>query len=471
MVYQSFKFYLARFGVSFFLLFTLGYAILFFFHEIALPGVVFDDTLIKVALALVCLFFGFVVYGVFGEYQFYKAIEAIKSIDYQASEENIIGEFEKLVHFTKSSYFLPAKGSRLREQVVKEYANFLLNNGYENERALNIYLKAFLQDTRQTRFRNVLVSLLIQKGNLNSNELDLLLVMLKADNYKDRAVVDHLAAIFLDKKEYSNKTEPIFIEALAAGSSLSEKIIAFMLPILVAKKRKDDYAVNFFLKALSHATAGQRETMEALISECYLDQRFQVSGPVLHYECKAVFESLAEDSKARLIELSSQQRLQERWKKVRLFRRDDKRTLNQLKARSGVSRSAMQILGHSISNLWNSILEESRKIVFKIFEGLDKVGAFPTPVKLVVFLTLGGVLVWGLFSLDGRISKETEERTDQNALEVRAVPGSQGKVHTIQVAAVTKKRQADGIAGKLKKHKVEGVYVLKTQRISGGVLV
>ena len=465
MVYQSFKFYLARLGVSFFLLFTLGYAILFFFHEIALPGVVFDDTLVKVALGLACLFFGFVVYGVFGDYQFFKAIEAIKRIDYQASEENIIGEFERLVRFTKSSYFLPAKGSRLREQVIREYGNFLLNGGYEDERALNIYLKAFLQDTSQTRFRNVLVSLLIQKGNLNTSELDLLLVMQRADQYKDQAMVDHLAVIFLAKKEYSNRTEPVFFSALATGSSLSEQITAFMLPILLAKKRKDDYAVNFFLKALGQATPEQSETLTALLSECYLDQRFQVSDPVLHHECKAVFESLAEDSKTRLIEHSSQQHLQERWKKVRLFRSGDKRTLNQLKMRSGVSRSAMQILGFAISNLWNAFLEGSKKIVFKIFAGLDMIGDFSTPVKLVVIISLGGVLIWGLFSLDGRgIEKEAQ----QNPPEVRVVPIPLGQVHTIQVAAVTKKRQADRIVGKLKKHRVDGAYVLKTQRISGG---
>jgi len=205
----------------------------------------------------------------------------------------------------------PVKGSRLREQVVQEYANFLLNAGHEDDGALNIYLKAFLQDTSQTKFRNVLASLLIQKGNLNPNELDLLLVMLKADHYKDQAVVDYLVGIFLDEKEFSNKTEPVFIEALAAESSLSENIIAFMLPILVGKKRKDDYAVNFFLKALGRATPEQREIMEALIAECYFDQRFQVSDPVLHHECQGVFEKLAEDSKGRLVEHFNQQRLQE----------------------------------------------------------------------------------------------------------------------------------------------------------------
>jgi len=466
MVYQSFKFYLARFGVSFFLLFTLGYAVLFFFHEIALPGVVFDDTLIKMALGLICLFFGFVVYGVFGDFQFYKAVEEIKRIDYQEPGKNVIGVFDRLIRFTKSSYFLPAKGSRLRGQVIQEYANYLLNNGHEDERALNIFLKAFLQDTSQTKFRSALASLLTQKESLNANELDLLLVMLKADNYQDQALVDHLAGIFLNKNEYSNKTEPVFLEALAAGSPLSNNIVSFLLPILVANKRKDYFAANFFLKALSHATPGQKETIESLLSECYLDQRFQFSEPVLHRDCQAVFENLAEDSKVRLTELFSQQHLQERWQKVKLFRRGDKLSLSREKMRSGISRPLTQILGQSISNLSNAALEGARKVVFKIFEGLDKVGAVPTTVKLIVFLTLGGLLVWGLFSLDGRFLKRTEEKAQQSIPEVRT--GTVSQVHTIQIAAVTKKRQADSIVSELKRNKVGAVYVLKTQRISGG---
>ncbi|TDJ57458.1 MAG: SPOR domain-containing protein [Nitrospina sp.] len=466
MVYQSFKYYLARFGVAFFLLFTLGYAILFFFHEIALPGVVFDDTVIKVALGLMSLFFGFVVYGVFGDFQFYKAVEEIKRIDYQEPGKNIIEIFDRLIRFTESSYFLPAKGNRLRRQVIQEYANYLLNNGREDERALNIYLKAFLQDTRQTKFRSVLASLLTQKESLNANELDLLLVMLKADNYQDLALVDHLAGIFLHKNEYSNKTEPVFLEALAAGSPLSKNIVVFLLPILVAKKRKDCFAAKFFLKALSHAAPEQKETIESLVSECYLDQRFQFSDPILHDDCQAVFNNLAENSKVRLTEQFSHQQLQERWQKVKLFRRGDKRSLSREKMRSGISRPLTRILGQSIADFWNSLLEGSRKIVFKIFEGLDKVGAISTPMKLIAFLSLGGLLVWGLFSLDGGFSQRSEEKPQQSIPEVRTGPGSQ--IHTIQIAAVTKKRQADSIVSKLKKNKVEAVYVLKTQRISGG---
>lgn len=466
MVYQSFKFYLARFGVSFFLLFTLGYAILFFFHEIALPGVVFDDTLIKVALVLMCLFFGFVVYGVFGDFQFYKAVEEIKSIDYQKSEKNITGVFDRLIRFTESSYFLPAKGSRLRRQIIQEYANYLLNDGREDEWSLNIYLKAFLQDTRQTKFSGVLASLLTQKESLSVNELDLLLVMLKADNYQDQALVDHLAGIFLHKNVYSNKTEPVFLEALAAESPLSKKVITFLLPVLVAKKRKDCFAAKFFLKALSQAAPEQKESIESLISECYLDQRFQFSDPNLHHDCQAVFSSLAENSKIHLTELFSHQQLQERWQKVKLFRRGDKRSLSRETMRSGISRPLTLILGQSIANFWNSILDGSRKIVFKIFEGLDKGGAISAPVKLIGVLTLGGLLVWGLFSLDGGFLKRSKENTQQSIPEVRTQPGSQ--VHTIQIAAVTKKRQADSIVRKLKKNKIESVYVLKTQRISGG---
>ena len=43
MIYQSFKYFFVRLGVSFFLLMTAGYAVLFFVHEIALSGMAFND--------------------------------------------------------------------------------------------------------------------------------------------------------------------------------------------------------------------------------------------------------------------------------------------------------------------------------------------------------------------------------------------------------------------------------------------
>ena len=63
MLYQTLKFYLARIAVSLILIFGLGYTVLFFLHEVALPNVLFDDVAIQWAIVLVGLFFGFIAYG------------------------------------------------------------------------------------------------------------------------------------------------------------------------------------------------------------------------------------------------------------------------------------------------------------------------------------------------------------------------------------------------------------------------
>ncbi|MCH7498539.1 MAG: hypothetical protein IH886_00765, partial [Nitrospinae bacterium] len=146
MFYQSFKYYLVRTGLSLFLVLVFGYAILFFLHEVALPEVHFNDLWIKWIVVGVCFFFGFVVFGMFGEHRFLRAQAGLRQIDLKQVGPEIRNRFQALIHFTESSYFLPAQGRVLREQLVQNYAEFLLSTGSEDPEALNTFLKAFLQD-------------------------------------------------------------------------------------------------------------------------------------------------------------------------------------------------------------------------------------------------------------------------------------------------------------------------------------
>ena len=68
MVYQTLKFFLVRTGLSIFLMMTLGFGALYFFHEIALPHAKLDDTVVQGLLGFVCLFLGFFSYGLFGDH-------------------------------------------------------------------------------------------------------------------------------------------------------------------------------------------------------------------------------------------------------------------------------------------------------------------------------------------------------------------------------------------------------------------
>ena len=105
MLYQNLKFYLARIAVSLTLIFGLGYTVLFFLHEVALPNVLFDDVAIQWAIVLVGLFFGFIAYGMVGDQRFFNALHFLKNASPRSKTEDIKNQFENLLSFTYSSCF------------------------------------------------------------------------------------------------------------------------------------------------------------------------------------------------------------------------------------------------------------------------------------------------------------------------------------------------------------------------------
>ena len=80
MLFQTLKFYLARIAASLILAIGLGFTFLYFLHEVALPNVLFDDVAIQWAIIVVCLFFGFIAYGMVGEQRFFNALHFLKDV-------------------------------------------------------------------------------------------------------------------------------------------------------------------------------------------------------------------------------------------------------------------------------------------------------------------------------------------------------------------------------------------------------
>ena len=319
MFYQSFKFFLVRTGLTLFLVVLFGYMSLYFVHEVALPDVYFNDLWLKWAVAGICLFFGFVVYGIFGEHRFLSALDNLKHIDLKSVGPEVREQFQDLVEFTGSSYFLPGKGHQLREQLIQDYAEFLMSTGSEDPVALNVFLKAYLQDTQQSRFRNVLVSALTRKGELTDREIDLMLVIMKTEDYEDRELLNHMITVILTQEWFTNKSEPVFLKALQLKTGQEDKIISFMLPHLLDKKRTDYLAVNFYLESLSSLPEDQRGTLAFLVSTSYCEDRFKVLDPDLHTRCKQVFDSLEAETKERLLRIVKDANFSEQWKRVKLF--------------------------------------------------------------------------------------------------------------------------------------------------------
>jgi len=466
MFYQSFKYFLVRTGLTLFLIVVLGYMSLYFVHEVALPDVYINDLWIKWTVVGICLFFGFVVYGIFGEHRFISALNSLKHIDLKAVGPEIRTQFQRLVEFTRSSYFMPGKGRELREHLIQDYAEFLMSTGSEDPEALNVFLKAYLQDTQQNRFRNVLVSALTRKGKLTNQEIDLLLVIMKTEGYEDRDLLNHMVTVILEQEWFTNKSEPVFLKALQLKTGQEDKIISFMLPHLLDKKRTDYLAVNFYLESLSSLPEDQKGTTSFLVSTSYCEERFKVLDPDLHIRCKQVFDSLEAETQERLQRMVKDANVSEQWKRVKLFHSDDKQALERLKVYTGLSPTFWQVVGKKMAGMGGGFFSLIKKVVFRMFDGLNILGGMNTATKLILASLIFGGVYYAAVAVDWKSLIQTPQPVPTVAPEQATIPTV--KMFTLQVAAVKGKKQAEATVRKLKKKKVEDVYVVKIPRKEGG---
>jgi hypothetical protein len=466
MAFQSLKYLLVRIGISFFLLVVPGFFALYLLHEYALPGVEFDDDIVQWALVFISIFFGFFAYGLIGDQHFQNAFHALRDIDSSSDPETTIARFEELLGLTRSSYFLPRAGERLRGLVVRKYADYLLSTGREGPEALKIYLKAFLQSPRQSKFRPPLLSLLAQGGDLGDEEIDLLLVMLKAENYQDELVLHYLAGLFLRRKKLSGKTEPLFLIALESGHEQSPDIAGFVLPQLLAHQRRDQFAIRFYLASLPFQPTGEERARE-LIAKSFLEGHWSGIEHKLHERCGQVFFALDPERRAALEEAVRLSRVSGKLKKVKWLSTDDRRQLRRVMERLGIVRSLSGELWRGVRAVAGWLAGFFKRLLLKAIDGLALFGRASLGFKLTFLALLSaGVVV----ALSSRGVQEPPPEPVVQAPPPAAIPVAKpgNKIHTLQVAAFTSPRQADRLVRSLGKHGVEDAYIVKSKRASGG---
>ncbi len=473
-MFQTIKYFLVRTGISLFLLIVFGFIVLYVVHEIALPKTAFDDGVIQWALLFICVFMGFFAYGQIGDQRFLNAFHALKDVGPLYDKEMIVRQFENLLRFTESSYFLPAQARRFRGLVVRKYADYLLSIGREDPEALKIYLKAFLQNPENSKFRAPLLSILDQGGDLSENEIDLLLVMVRAEEFKDAYIVNHLASIFLRQKKLTGKTEPVFLSAVENKSNDAGQILQFVVPVLLENQRADIFALRFYLRALRLNLEGGSE-MRGILGKSYCEGHFEGIDPVLHDKCGQIFASMEPDSQAKIRQAVETNRISGRLKKVNLFNREDKQDISRLKTRLGIQKSIFQKLRDGIFWVGRLLKDLGRKISFKAIDGLILFGKARLWVKLVSISLAGFFILAGLGLLEWRatrdeiVAKKELPLPAQTAAPVpKPVATKPDKEHFIQVAAVTSSKQANQLIKSLKRKNVKSISIVKSARQSGG---
>jgi hypothetical protein len=471
-MFQTIKYFLVRTGISLFLLIVFGFFTLYVVHEIALPKTAFDDGMIQWALLFICTFMGFFAYGQIGDQRFLNAFHALKDVGPLYDKGMIVRQFETLLRFTESSYFLPGQARRFRGLVVRKYADYLLSIGRVEPDALNIYLKAFLQNPGNSKFRAPLLSILGQGGGLSESEIDLLLVMVRAEEFKDAFIVNHLASIFLRQKKLTGKTEPVFLYAVENKSNDASEILRFVVPVLLENQRADIFALRFYLRALTLNLKGDRE-IRGILGKSYCEGHFEGIDPVLHDKCGQVFASMEPGRQAEIRDAVETNRLSGRLKKVNLFNREDKQNISQLKIRFGIEKSIFHKLADGVFWIGRLFKTSVRIISFKMVDGLILFGKSRLWVKLVTIPALGFLFLAGLGVLEWRATRSdiVADKNPQVQAEVRAskpVATKPDKAHFIQVAAVTSSNHANKLIKTLKRKDVKNILIVKSGRQSGG---
>ena len=469
MLYQTLKFYLARTAVSLILIFGLGFTALYFLHEVALPNILFDDMAIQWAIVIVCLFFGFIAYGMVGEQRYYNALHTLENVSPQSDPEDIKNQFENLLNFTYSSYFLPETGKQYRIAAVLLYADYLLSIGDETARALNIYVQAFLQSPKDSRFRKPLLAILNQGRELTPEEMDLLLIIVQKEELHDPVLTHYLAGLFLKAKQWSGKTEPLFLSALEDKSDLSSEIVQFALPIYLAHKRTDELALRFYLFALDHSVQ-ENDQIKSYLAHSFCEGNLAGVAPELHKKCGEIFASLSTDQQEQLQKQSDDSRIVSKLKKVKLFRKEDLQDLKRLKVEMGLVASRMTIFALGGRWLVRKILKGFKWVLLRILDGFIRFGQLSLRAKLTSFAVVSVSIMLALGFSKLTLKKEPPPSSALKSLSAPNPPSSkkEDRVYTIQIAAVTSAKHANRMVKKLKKKGVENLYVVKTARRSAG---
>ncbi len=471
MLFQTLKFYLARLTVSLFLVFGVGFSALYFLHEVALPNVMFDDLAIQWSIFLVCLFFGFVGYGMLGEQRFYNSLHDLKNISPNSIVGNIKKQFDNLIEFTYSSYFLPATGKRYRNLSVLQFADYLLSIGEETPKALNVYVQAFIQSPQNSRFRKPLLSILNRGEELNSQEMDLLLIMFEKEEKHDPVLTSYLAGLFLKARQWSGQTEPLFLSALEEGSDLAGEIVRFVLPIYLTHKRTDGRALKFYVKALEFSLP-EEDQLKTILAQSFCDGNLVGVAPDLHRKCEEIFYQLPATKQAELKVKSDETRVAYKLQKIKLFRKEDLQDLKHLKVEMGLVASKVSLLWSGVAWFARVVKNIGKWMLLRILDGAYLFGKLPLKIKLGSFATillfiligLGFKEIWLPIKDQGALVPQTES----SALTSNSGSKKDSRVYTVQISAVISAKQANKVVKRLKGKGVKGLYIVKSERRSGG---
>jgi len=222
---------------------------------------------------------------------------------------------------------------------------------------------------------------------------------------------------------------------------------------------------------LEFAIPDEKE-VKKILAQSYCEGNLVGVAPDLHIKCEEIFNNLDPNQQEELRANSDETKIAFKWKKIKLFRKEDLQDLKRLKVEMGLVTSRVSLLWRGMVWLGFKLREAGKWILLKILDGAYLFGNLPFKKKFVSFTTVL-ILIVGIISFKevwfSNPSQENKLSLDDPVASKKKIGAKKGdRVFTVQIAAVNSATQANKLVNKLKRKKIDNLYVVKSKRRSGG---
>ena len=222
--------------------------------------------------------------------------------------------------------------------------------------------------------------------------------------------------------------------------------------------------MRFYFKALEYPLPEEKQ-IKNILGQLFCDGNLIGVAPDLHRSCGKIFSQLNEIEQNELKSKSDESKISYKFKKIKLFRREDLKDLKHLKVEMGLMASKASYVWKVLK--WFGVILRGfgKWVLLKALDNIYRFGNLSFRVKLGSFAALLLLIIGGNIFKDRSLPFRSQRSGESIGISIPSKV-KKGTLYTVQIAAFLYKKQATKMMVNLRKEKVKNLYVEKSKRNS-----
>ena len=183
----------------------------------------------------------------------------------------LVQAYRRLIRYLESCYFFNTTRRKLSRNIATRFGEILLGMRIEDDEALAIYESILLDEPEQGKIYDFLIQAYSRRGRLSDKSFNFL--RRRFHERPDDRLVGILAREYTLRGTLNFESERVLLRAIRLYPRHQAKILRFVVPKVMAYRRTDDNAAQFYLAA---AESGFDQEVGPMLHE--LDRRYQAKG-------------------------------------------------------------------------------------------------------------------------------------------------------------------------------------------------